>query len=187
MSPIFTQRPGQPDSTTSRIGLAGSAMGSVEQLVEMRLSPEELYVQYSKALVGFAATIVGPSDAEDIVASVAARVLHSSALRAADNQRAYLYRSVLNASRSHLRSQGRRRRREQRFAQQNAPPEVWSRQEPDLTFALDALSPRQRAVVHLTYWEELAGHEVAVRLGISEGSVRKHLARAKGTLRELIQ
>ncbi|MCP3990123.1 MAG: RNA polymerase sigma factor [Actinomycetia bacterium] len=152
----------------------------------MRLGPEGLYRQHARALVGFAATIVGPSDAEDVVASVAARVLHSSALSAADNQRAFLYRSVLNASRSHLRSQGRRRRRE-RLAQQNSPPEVWARQEPDLTFALDALSPRQRAVVHLTYWEELAGHEVAVRLGISEGSVRKHLARAKGTLRELIQ
>ncbi|MCP4964427.1 MAG: sigma-70 family RNA polymerase sigma factor [bacterium] len=187
MSFILTQRPGQPDSTRGRIGLTGSVMGPMEQLVEMGLSPEDLYRRHARALVGFAATIVGPSDAEDIVASVAARVLDSSALRGADNQRAYLYRSVLNASRSHLRSQGRRRRRERRLTQRNALPEVWDRQEPDLTFALDVLSPRQRAVVHLTYWEELTGHEVAVRLGISEGSVRKHLARAKGTLRELIQ
>ena len=34
--------------------------------------------------------------------------------------------------------------------------------------------------------EELTGPQVAERLGISEGSVRQHLARAKQTLRRLI-
>ena len=54
----------------------------------------------------------------------------------------------------------------------------------DVLAAVDRLSVRQRAVVVLTYWEDLAPGEVAARLGISDGSVRRHLNRARSRLRE---
>ena len=47
---------------------------------------------------------------------------------------------------------------------------------PEVREAVGALSIRQRAVVVLTYWADLAPRAVAERLGISEGSVRRHLA-----------
>ena len=159
---------------------------SVELQVETRWQAEDLYQRHAKALVGFAASIVGSADAEDVVASVAVRIFDSAALSVADSPKAYLYQAVLNASRSHLRSSFRRRRRERRAALERARSTDWDSAGPDLSSALDALSPRQRAVVHLTYWEELTGPEVAQRLGISEGSVRTHLARAKNVLRGLI-
>ncbi len=154
--------------------------------IDQRQRAERLYQQHAKALVAFAASIVGPSDAEDVVASVAGRIFSSPDLDRANNEQAYLYQAVRNAARSHLRSQGRRWRREQRTALDRAQSTDWSAPGPDLSLALDVLSPNQRSVVHLTYWEELTGAEVAERLGMSEGSVRKHLARAKDTLRGLI-
>ena len=48
------------------------------------------------------------------------------------------------------------------------------------------LSVQQRASVVLTYWEDLAPSQVAGRLGISEGSVKRHLARARSRLKELL-
>ena len=44
-------------------------------------------------------------------------------------------------------------------------------------------SARQRAVVFFTYWEDLDGATTADRLGISEGSVRRHLDRARKALK----
>ena len=53
--------------------------------------------------------------------------------------------------------------------------------------ALAGLPLRQRAVVFLTYWADLTPAAVAVELGISEGSVRQHLARARRTLRRTLR
>jgi RNA polymerase sigma-70 factor (ECF subfamily) len=58
--------------------------------------------------------------------------------------------------------------------------------DPDVLRAVARLSMRQRAVVFLTYWSDLEPATVAGLLGIGEGSVRKHLARARARLRELL-
>jgi RNA polymerase sigma factor (sigma-70 family) len=52
--------------------------------------------------------------------------------------------------------------------------------------AVRRLSVRQRAVVVLTYWQDLEPASVARLLGISEGAVRRHLARARAHLREYL-
>jgi RNA polymerase sigma factor (sigma-70 family) len=52
--------------------------------------------------------------------------------------------------------------------------------------AMSMLSTQQRAAVILTYWEDLTVGEVARRLGVSEGSVRRHLARGRSKLREVL-
>ena len=56
----------------------------------------------------------------------------------------------------------------------------------DVLAAVDRLSVQQRAAVVLTYWEDLSVAEVAQRLKISEGSVKRHLARARSRLRETL-
>ena len=62
----------------------------------------------------------------------------------------------------------------------STPPEV----RPEVLEAVARLSLRQRAVIVLTYWEDLEPAQVAIRLQIGEGSVRRHLARARARLRE---
>ena len=57
---------------------------------------------------------------------------------------------------------------------------------PEVFAAVAALSPRQRAVVYLTYWEDLDPGAAAALIGISDGAVRRHLARARKTLRGVL-
>lgn len=49
--------------------------------------------------------------------------------------------------------------------------------------ALAALSPRQRAVIVLRYYEGLSEAEIAATLGCSAGTVKSAASRAKATLR----
>ena len=53
----------------------------------------------------------------------------------------------------------------------------------DLLRALAGLSPRQRAVVVLRYFEDLTEVQTAAALGCSIGSVKTHHSRALATLR----
>ena len=148
------------------------------------MTNEEIYRKYADDLVRFATGLVGPFDASDVVMDACLRTFGSPSWRDVTNHRAYLYRSVLNQARSHHRSTLRRRVREQRAAVADAtdPVEV----DVDVLAAVDKLSVQQRASVVLTYWEDLTTSEVALRLGVSEGSVKRHLARARSKLKELL-
>jgi RNA polymerase sigma factor (sigma-70 family) len=52
--------------------------------------------------------------------------------------------------------------------------------------AVVRLSVQQRAAVFLTYWEDLSPDVVAERMGVSPGTVKRHLARARKRLGELL-
>ncbi|GLW58577.1 sigma-70 family RNA polymerase sigma factor [Kitasatospora phosalacinea] len=57
----------------------------------------------------------------------------------------------------------------------------------DASAALAALSDRQRACVVLRYYEDLTVPEIATRLGISQGSIKRYLADATARLQPLLQ
>ncbi len=82
------------------------------------------------------------------------------------------------------RTRMRRRDREASVAPDPVvhPPEV----HPEVRTAVERLSVRQRAVVILAYWEDLTDQMIAEYLGISAGSVRRHLARARSRLRRVL-
>jgi RNA polymerase sigma-70 factor (ECF subfamily) len=149
-----------------------------------RPSDEEVYAAAAPELTRFAAGLVGPSDAADVVADAVISALRSRAWPTAGDRRAFLFRAVLLTSKSWHRSERRRRDRETRFARATvpeAPPTL-----DDVEDALDCLSTQQRAVVFLTYWSDLDPRAVAALLGVSEGTVRKQLARARKRLREVL-
>lgn len=150
----------------------------------MRLSDAEAYEKYANELVRFATGLVGPDDAPDVVADAFVKVLGSKSWEELDDPKSYLYRTVLNQVRMRHRSTMRRRAREMRTANRDFSfdPEV----RPEVLEAMSALSTRQRAAVVLTYWEDLTPSDVAKRLDISEGTVRRHLARARAKLREVL-
>jgi RNA polymerase sigma factor (sigma-70 family) len=158
-----------------------SVLGAISVIGE---TSAEVYQRYANELVHFATGLVGPDDAQDVVMEAMARAFSSARWPQVEERRAYLYRCVLNHARSHHRSTLARRVRERRAAEplQVAPPLP----DPDVLAAVGQLSMRQRAVVVLTYWEDRAVAEVASTLGISEGSVRRHLARARARLREAL-
>jgi RNA polymerase sigma-70 factor (ECF subfamily) len=148
----------------------------------MDASDGEIYEKYGEELTRFATFLVGAADAPDVVVDAVLGAFASLAWPTVRERRAYLYRSVLNRARMHARAEGRRRAREQASARIDVAPEA-SRPDPDVVAAVAELSERQRAVVFLTYWDDLTPRAIASLLDVTEGSVRRHLARARRILR----
>lgn len=144
----------------------------------------EIYGKYADDLVRFATGLVGPTDAADVVADAVIRALSSGSWPGVRDHRAYLTRAVLNEARMHHRSTLRRRAREAKASTADIVYEAVPR--PEVLAQVARLSLRQRAVVVLTYWDDLDQAAIAERLGISAGSVRRHLARAHVKLGRLL-
>lgn len=102
----------------------------------------------------------------------------------AGNPDAYVRRIIINENRTRFRRRGVRE-----FST-GSPPET---RVPDalrhvddrsaLVAALQALAPRQRAVVVLRYWLDLSETETAAALGCSAGTVKSQASRALAALR----
>lgn len=142
---------------------------------------EAIYRRHAAGLTGFATCLVGPADAPDVVSEAVMRALASREWPTVVERRAYLHRCVLNEARTFKRSQSRRRARERRVASREAIDDIQVL--PDVLYAIARLSARQRAVIYLTYWEDQSADSIADWLAISEGSVKRHLARARSILR----
>lgn len=146
----------------------------------------DTYRRYAGDLIRYATALVGPADAPDVVSEAVLAAFQSPGWSAVDNRRAYLYRAVLNRATTHHRSAARRRRRERVVALRD---ERWSPapdESVDAHRALATLSEQQRAVVYLTYWEDLQPAQIATLLHVAEGTVRKQLARARDHLRRIL-
>lgn len=145
---------------------------------------DELYRKHADELTAFATGLVGPAHAADVVAEAVLRCLSSKRWATVTNKRAYLYRSVYNESAMFHRSTGRRRARE---SQSDRIPTVSQPEfNPEIAAAVARLSIQQRAVIVLTYWADLDPPSIAALLKIGDGSVRRHLARARAHLREVL-
>lgn len=153
-------------------------------MASIGISKEEIYRRHARDLTRFATSLVGPSDAGDVVSGAVMRAMWSEKWDDVRDHRAYLYRAVLNEARMLARSSSRRRVREARAAVGETTFEVDFR--PDVAEAVGRLSVQQRAAVFLTYWEGLTQDQVGERLGISIGSVKRHLSRARSRLKDLI-
>ncbi len=139
-----------------------------------------IYETEAASLIRFATMLVGPSAAEDVVSEAMIRVFDRDL--PAEAMRPYLYRTVSNTAKNHLRSLGRRTRREQRTARVEATTDADPSISPEIASAMASLSPQQRAVVFLTYWSDLTVAGVAEHLGVSPGTVKRQLARARAKL-----
>jgi RNA polymerase sigma-70 factor (sigma-E family) len=105
-----------------------------------------------------------------------------------DKALAYLRRSVVNRSRSHLRHLAVVRRHvEREHAPEPQPGADHSAQDQvrraTVLAALRTLPRRQREVLVLRYYLDLSEAEIADTLGISRGAVKSHASRGAGALR----
>jgi len=151
-------------------------------------SDEVVYAAHAAELVRFATGLVGIDDAPDVVTDAFVRVARSEVWGDARDRRALWVRAVVFESRTFVRSAVRRRDRERRVAVPLAvvDAETADRVE-EISAALDELSQQQREVLVLTYWDDLQPSAVAVVLDVSEGSVRKQLARARARMKEALR
>jgi RNA polymerase sigma factor (sigma-70 family) len=144
----------------------------------------EVYEKHAEELLRFATVLVGPNSAADILSAAVLSAIGSPSWSDVINRRAYLFRCVLNEARSSLRSKVRRESLEQRLAQGEVVE--LPQRDLDIISALFSLTPRQRSVIYLAYWEDQPAAQIARLLGISLGSVHRHLARARAHLRRLL-
>lgn len=150
----------------------------------MDVSDGELYRKHADDLTRFATGLVGPSHAGDVVSQAVLGCIGSLGWSRVVDRRAYLFRSVYNEAARFHRSAARRRVREERMTQRDTVdlPEV----RPEVLAAVARLSIQQRAVIVLTYWDDLDPGAVGALLGISDGAVRRHLARGRSRLKEVL-
>jgi RNA polymerase sigma factor (sigma-70 family) len=144
----------------------------------------EIYRKHADELTRFATGLVGPSHAPDVVSEAVLRAMNSEAWPRVVERRAYLFRCVYHEALRLHRTIGRRRSREERaaLAESVDQPDI----RPEVLAAVNRLSLRQRAVIVLTYWDDLDPAAVADLLDISDGAVRRHLARGRSRLKEVL-
>jgi len=132
----------------------------------------------------FAASLVGPDAASDLVSEVMVATLQSRSLLSLENPRAYLMQAVLNRA----RSAGRRLDRE-RLALARYPVTVLGEDPADFLVGADvvrtvaALPVQQRAAIYLVYWADLEPTEAARLLGVRPATLRRYLYLARKRLR----
>jgi RNA polymerase sigma-70 factor (ECF subfamily) len=147
-------------------------------------SDAAVYAALAPELTRFATALVGPGDAADVLSTAVVKALASPTWPAITNRRAYLYRAVFNAAQTHRRRRRLHLERDDRAA--SSPHWDLPNLHPEVRAAVRQLSVRQRAVIVLTYWADMDPGGVADHLGISDGAVRRHLARARSRLREAL-
>jgi RNA polymerase sigma-70 factor (ECF subfamily) len=160
-----------------------------------RLRPESVEVMFHAhyaTLVRSLTMVAGDREtAEDAVQEAFAQALiHWSRVSAYGDPVAWVRRVALNRL-FNLRRKGQRRvsallRHGSRLPED--PDE--SRQvtnHVDLDAALQALPMRQRSALSLFYLEDLSIDEIAHVLGVSEGTVKTHLHRARVALRSVLE
>jgi RNA polymerase sigma factor (sigma-70 family) len=147
-----------------------------------RSADGDVYARHAAELVRFATVLAGPSGAEDLVASAVLKAFGNPGWPGVQNQRAYLYRSVLNEARQEGRASVRRRRREQLVAAPESSDNPSVR--PEVLAAMRRLDPRQRAIVFFTYWQDRTPVEIADELGVNVRTVQRELSSARQQLLE---
>ncbi len=102
----------------------------------------------------------------------------------------WLHRTARNLAANTIRSEVRRRAREQEAAAMNQytsaePDSLWARIAPHLDAALEELSEADRDAVSLRYFERKSAREMAAILGTSEDAAQKRVNRAVERLRQI--
>jgi len=147
---------------------------------------DTLVAERGSALLASAVLLTGSRAAgEDLLQAALERLMRSWGRVHEDRER-YLRRTMYHLAIDQWRS---RRRRREVFIEHEPPGQRDATDVLDLRDALSQalaqLSPRQRAVLVLRYWEQLTETEAAEALGCSVGTVKSTASRGLSRLREL--
>jgi RNA polymerase sigma-70 factor (ECF subfamily) len=140
----------------------------------------EIWIKHKDDLVRYAAVLVGPDEAEDVVSTVVVRVLNRGALADLEDARKYLFRAVLNE----CKTRGGRRKVRLRVVDLPQPPPPDP--QPEVFDAVLALPVGQRAATFLVYWADLSIGEAARMMGTRPGTVKRYLYLARGKLKGVL-
>lgn len=152
---------------------------------------EALFRAHATPLLRLAVVLTGDRPlAEELVQEAFVRLQRSGTVPAPGTELAYLRRTVVNLSHGH--------HRHLRVVRGRAEPPVAHRPAAEVdavrrdgqrqvAAAVRGLPPRQRDCIVLRFYAELSDGEIADVLGISAGSVKTHLHRARATLADRLE
>ena len=145
---------------------------------------EEMVNAYENTLYRAALAILGDAqEAEDAVQDAFLRCLERGPdFESPAHEKVWLLRVTVNGCKSRLRAPWRRRTAPLLDTYPAAGPE-----EAGLLEAIQTLPPKDRAVLHLHYYEGYQTGEIAAMTGWREGTVRSRLTRARARLREQLK
>lgn len=145
---------------------------------------ESLIQTHQNTLYRAALPILGDAhEAEDAVQDAFLRCLEKGPeFESPAHEKAWLLRVTVNGCKSRLRSPWRRRTAPLLDTYPAAGPE-----EQSLMETIGALPARDRAVLHLYYYEGYQTAEIAEMTGWREGTVRSRLTRARAKLGALLK
>lgn len=145
---------------------------------------EELVNTCGDTLYRAALAILGDChEAEDAVQDAFLRCWEKApAFTSPEHAKAWLLRVLVNGCKSRLRAPWRRRTAPLLDTYPAADPG-----EQEALEAIQALPAKDRAVIHLYYYEGYQTAEIAQLTGEREGTIRSRLSRARGKLKELLK
>ena len=150
---------------------------------------ERLARERGSALVGYAYLLTGElTAAQDLVQEALIQTFSRRRRDDVEFLEAYVRRAILN---TYLNA----RRRRQRWgdvvhlvadAEVAAGPDAIVADRADVHAALARLTPRERACVVLRHFEDLTVRDIAARLDVSEGAVKRYLSDARRRLAPML-
>ena len=150
---------------------------------------ERLARERGPALVGYAYLLTGDlAAAQDLAQDALIQTFSRRTRDDVEFLEAYVRRAILNgylnARRRSVRWGGRLHMvaRDER----GPAPDVVAADRADVHAALARLTPRERACVVLRHFEDLPIHEIAVRLDLSDGAVKRYLSDARHRLAPML-
>ena len=143
---------------------------------------EAAVLEYGSAVYRLAfSQLQNKADTEDVFQEVFLRYLEKApAFEEKVHEKAWLLRVTLNCCKDVFRSPFRRHSARLEEAEDRL---VWEPEEKWLLEVLKMLSKKDRAVLHLFYWEDLTTEQAARALGCSPAAARQRLSRAREKLR----
>lgn len=122
--------------------------------------------------------------AEEITQDAFVKMLqHWSNVRLYEQPDAWVRRVAIRMAVKQVKRERMRKERERLAVVREAPAPL---PDPDLAAGVAQLSPMQRAVVVLFYWEDHSVFDIARALEVSESTVKQHLFRARSRLAGLL-
>jgi len=197
------EKAGEPFAADARGASAGSDRQIDEQLIAAAAAGREdaldqLLRRHESDVLRLVRLLgVAPDDREDVAQEILVRVFrHLGTFKRGRSFRSWLYRITVNAVHDHRHRLSRRARRESPWTEMldetpDGSPAPGDRAEAlehrrTLENALAGLSERERAVFVLVEMEGLERGEAARSLGITSITVRRHLSRARASLRAIL-
>jgi len=182
---------GEPSSGLPGAGPATTAAATLAE-PDVDWAVSALYREHYRSLVRLAALLVRDIATAEEVVQDSFVAMHDGWRRLRDTDKAlsYLRQTVVNRSRAVLRHRA--------VVDRNAPsppPDMPSAEHGAIALlersavvaALRTLPPRQREALVLRYYGNLSEAQIAAAMGISQGAVKSHTARAMIALRAVLE